>query len=203
MNPENTTSERPNPHTITKEVPAKYLRLFAMDKDEKPVSLIRRAPIGLLGVLLGGGLLIAVILSASIIGGAFLDKYTSDNSLPASSGLYLTLFGVFISIVITISTALQAYVYTNSVIIVTTDKVVQVLYKTIISRTIVQFSLGEVTDVTVDQRGIIARAFDFGTITIETAGEQEECVMNFVPYPYGCSQAIMVAHEENIHTYGN
>ena len=87
--------------------------------------------------------------------------------------------------------------------LVTSDKIAQVLYRTIFDRKISQLSIGDVQDVTVTQRGVLARMFNYGTIVIETAGEQQNYTFTFVPDPYMCGKAIVGAHEENLKQYGN
>ncbi len=101
-----------------------------------------------------------------------------------------------------IATMISVYIYRASVIFVTNEKIAQLLYKTIFNRKISQISLGEIQDVTVSQKGVISRFFNFGTLVVETAGENNY-VFDYVPYPYQCSKDIVAAHEMSIKRYGN
>jgi hypothetical protein len=102
-----------------------------------------------------------------------------------------------------IGTGIGAYLYISNVILVTSEKLAQVLYKSIFNRKISQLSIGDVQDVTVNQVGLTARLFNYGTIIIETAGEQDNYDFTYVPDPYKKSKLIVGSHEVNLTKYGN
>ena len=118
-----------------------------------------------------------------------------------NSGAYgsLVVFaGVIIAIGIAVATAVNAYLFRMDSLIVTTDKIAQIEYKTIFDRKVVQLSIERVQDVTVSQIGILPRIFKYGTITIDTAGENEDCIFSFAPNPYENSRMIMDIHEKAV-----
>ena len=100
-------------------------------------------------------------------------------------------------------TTISAILYVNNVILVTTEKIAQILYFSLFNRKISQLSIGDVQDVSVSQNGIFPHLFNYGTLVIETAGEQQNYTFTFVPKPYQSSQAVVGAHEENLKLYGN
>jgi len=69
------------------------------------------------------------------------------------------------------------------------------LYKTIFDRKISQLGIGDVQDVTVTQKGIFARIFNYGTLVIETAGEQVNYIFTYTPRPYETAKQIVGSHE--------
>ena len=87
--------------------------------------------------------------------------------------------------------------------IVTSEKLAQLLNPSLFNRKISQLSIGDVQDVSVHQNGIFPHIFDYGTVVIETAGEQQNYTFTFAPEPYKCAQAMVNAHEENLKLYGN
>jgi uncharacterized membrane protein YdbT with pleckstrin-like domain len=89
------------------------------------------------------------------------------------------------------------------VILVTSDKIAHILYRNLVDRKISQLALGDLQDVTVDQKGLLARLFGYGTLVIETAGEQNNFSFNFTPHPYTFAKEIVGAREESIKKYGN
>jgi uncharacterized membrane protein YdbT with pleckstrin-like domain len=115
----------------------------------------------------------------------------------------IAILGGIVAIAALVMTAIGAYLYQSNVIFVTSEKIAQVLYKNIIDRKISQLSIGDIQDVTVSQNGIFSRLFHYGTLVIETAGEQQNYTFTFVPNPYEVSQAIVGAHERNLRMYGN
>lgn len=111
-------------------------------------------------------------------------------------GFLLTTFSL-------IGTAIGAYLYQANVVIVTSEKIAQLLYTTLFDRKISQLSIGDVQDVSVQQKGIFARIFNYGTLVVETAGEQNNYVFTFTPQPYETAKAIVGSHEENLKAFGN
>jgi hypothetical protein len=55
----------------------------------------------------------------------------------------------------------------------------------------------------VTQDGIFPRIFNYGTVVIETAGEQNNYIFTYTPFPYQVSKDIVGAHERNLQRYGN
>lgn len=98
---------------------------------------------------------------------------------------------------------IQAILYSNNVIFVTSEKIAQILYINLFNKKISQLSIGDVQDVTVTQKGILAHIFNYGTLVIETAGEQQNYNFTYIPEPYKNSKLIVGAHERNLVQFGN
>lgn len=182
----------------------KHLHLIECDANEKIVYEIRKHPIGLVGIYAFGILVSSVIMAASLV----LITMAQGDSAGIGADLtslqpVIALVGGVLALLALAMTTIGAYLYRSNVVYVTTDKIAQVLYRTIFDRKISQLSIGDVQDVTTTQKGLLARAFDYGTLVIETAGEQENYKFTFTPRPYEASRAIVNAHEENLKLYGN
>jgi len=100
-------------------------------------------------------------------------------------------------------TYIAGFVYQNNILVLTNEKVAQILYRNLIDRKISQLSLGELQDITVDQRGLVARFFQYGTLILETAGEQNNYNFTYTSYPHHCAKELVQAHESSIKRYGN
>lgn len=165
----------------------------ALLKDETLVKEVSKHQIGGLIIIVIGLIIIASIMLAS------LGLYTVINSTQSdseSSYSALILYGgFFLSIATGVATLVNVYLYQLNRLIVTTEKVAQITYRTIFDRKVVQLSIERVQDVTVSQVGILPRIFHYGTVYVETAGDQEECVFTFAPDPYELSRDIMNIHE--------
>jgi hypothetical protein len=178
------------------------LNLIEFDPDEILVDEIRKHWFGLYLIYLTGGFVTFVIFFVFGLLPSFLknDELQIDLSSYAPVLLFVGLILVSLSVV---ATFIGAYLYKNDVILVTNEKIAQVLYKTIFNRKISQLSIGDVQDVTVSQVGIFPRIFKYGTIVIETAGEQENYKFTYVPDPYRRSKNIVGSHEKNLQKFGN
>lgn len=182
-------------------------RLFSMvefDEEEVLLTEIRKHPFGLFIIYLTGfaiafAVFMTFIIAPLLLGG---DSFGLGEELAKLEGVF-NVIAFFIFILTFIGTGIGAYLYKNDVIFLTSEKIAQVLYKSIFNRKISQLSIGDVQDVTVNQIGIFSRIFNFGTIVIETAGEQANYSFSYVPDPYAKAKEIVGAHELNLKKYGN
>lgn len=181
----------------------RYFNLIEFDENEELVLEIRKDPFGLFLILATGGFVMVALAvatgflmgpsSARLLG---IDAIDSLRPVIAIASFLLVVFTA-------VATFIGAFLYRSNVIFVTNEKIAQVLYVSLFNRKISQLSIGDVQDVTVTQKGILAHIFDYGTLVIETAGEQSNYTFTFVPEPYAVSRGIVGAHENNLKQYGN
>lgn len=166
---------------------------------------IRKHPFGLVLIEVSG-FFISAIMVGVLIG---LSLLLDDLGLVQDPGLLSTIQPVLILVALLLgllgigATFVAGWVYRNNVIFVTTEKIAQVLYANLIDRKVSQLSIGDVQDVTVSQKGLFSRLFSYGTLVIETAGEQQNYTFTYVPNPYESSQVIVGSHEKNLRAFGN
>jgi uncharacterized membrane protein YdbT with pleckstrin-like domain len=172
------------------------------DDEEHLYAEIRKHPFGLV-LRYAAGLFVTVLFSfIFFIAPLLIGETLSGINQEGLKGL-MTLIGFVLVILVLVVTVISAYLYESNVLLVTSDKLAQVLNQSIFSRKISQLSIGAVQDVTVVQNGVFPSLFNYGTITIETAGEQSNLIFTFTPDPYNKSKAIVASHEENLKKYGN
>jgi uncharacterized membrane protein YdbT with pleckstrin-like domain len=178
----------------------RFFRLIEFDDNEELLLEIRKHPFGLvillvIGAIVGFSVLVATFLFAS---SGFLSDIELDGARP-----FFALIGFILTVLVIVATAVYAQLYRSDVVYVTNEKVAQVLYQTIFHRKVSQLNIGDVQDVSVTQQGIFAHMFDYGTLVIETAGEQQNYTFTFVPTPHQAAKAIITSHEANLKQYGN
>lgn len=178
----------------------KYFELIEFDDEEMLLAEIRKHPFGLFVILLTG-ILIAMLVFvgvAAVASAGVLNTlgYGDLNSVLVFAGFLLALFVIAVTLI-------NAHLYRNNVVFVTNEKLAQVLFITLFNRKISQLSIGDVQDVTVQQNGFLPNLFGYGTLVVETAGEQQNYTFTFVPNPYKTSKVIINAHELNLKKYGN
>lgn len=172
-------------------------KLIEFDADESLIAEVRKHWFGLFMIYFIGTF-IAVLSLVAAVGIAVVEGDDFDNiRMP------VILLSLLMALLSTIFTAIGAYLYKSNVVLVTSDKLAQLLAYGIFQRKISQLSIGDVQDVTVRQHGILAHAFNYGTIVIETAGEQSNYTFTYTPDPYIAAKAIVGAHEENLKLHGN
>ena len=169
---------------------------IVLSEGETVVQDLKKHPIGVAISLIVGALLIVTILGITFFIFSLMQSSGKTNS--GAYGSLVVFAGVIIAIGIAVVTAVNVYLFRMDSLIVTTDKIAQIEYKTIFDRKVVQLSIERVQDVTVSQIGILPRIFKYGTITIDTAGENEDCIFSFAPNPYENSRMIMDIHEKAV-----
>ena len=181
------------------------LALFEHDKDERILGEIPRHPIGLYFIIFNALVLILILMFALFYGIRHQDQLMGAIGLGTAidAGRLLTVVVAAMVFLIVVGAFLAAFVYDANYIVVTDQKLVFVNQKNIFARRISQLSIGDIQDVTIDQLTLLSRIFHYGTINIETAGEQAHFVVPYARDPHGAGKAIVQAHEQNLHQYGN
>lgn len=182
----------------------KFFGYIEFDPDEQLVWEIKKHPFGLFLIYFTGTLITFIIFVFLVVSPlAFNSNFLGLGIELGSIKSTITIFGIFLTLLSVIGTLVGAFLYTSDVVLVTSEKIAQLLYATIFNKKISQLSIGDVQDVTVTQKGIFAHMFNYGTLVIETAGEQQNYTFTFTPTPYEASKAIVGAHEKDVALHGN
>lgn len=179
----------------------KLFDVIEFDSDERLICEVRKHPFGLFIIYLSG-ILISIVLFGAFVGlGWFAGNEVSEEIKQYNN--LLTLVGLILALLSLLATGIAGYIYNSNIMLVTNEKIAQVLYRSLFNRKISQLSIGDVQDVTVTQNGVFSRVFNYGTIVVETAGEQQNYTFTYAPTPYNFAKKMVGAHEENLHEYGN
>lgn len=182
----------------------KLFRFVEFDDDEELLAEIRKHPIGAIMQAIIGVTISLILMLALVLLALNLENLGFDLG-DGGGGIKMLLIGggILLGLVALAVTAITVVIYRSSVIFITNQKIAEVAYVSVFNRKITQLGIGSVEDVTVHQRGLLARLFDYGTIVVETAGEVENCNFTMMPNPNFYAQKIIQAHELYIHKYGN
>lgn len=182
-----------------------HLNLFEHDDDETLLGEAGRHPVGLILIFVNGTIVMLVVLALLYLGivnqDLFFDGFNQTDEFDASAPL--TIVAGLLAVLFTLGTFMAAYVYINNYIILTSRKVVLISSRNIFARQVSQLSIGDVQDVTIVQNSFFSRFFKYGTVNIETAGEQANFSFAYAAKPFDTAKAIVDAHEKNLELYGN
>lgn len=182
----------------------KFFKMIEFDDDERLLGEIRKHPFGLFVIIFTGALITLAVMVALMIAPLLITQESATSLIDiASIRTILVGIGFVLSILAISMTAIAAYLYQGNIVIVTNEKITQLLHITVFKRKISQLSVGNVEDVTVTQDGFFARIFNYGTLIVETAGEQQNYTFTYTPHPYDSAKLIVGAHEESIKHFGN
>lgn len=165
--------------------------LEAMQDGEEVLCEIKRHPIGMLGMYLAAGAILVILALAAFV----LVPTAAKNMANTAAAGYAAIAFIVLMVLIVGFVFISHYVYWGSRWILTSDSVTQVLQHSLFNKEMAQLSLGNLEDVTAEQNGILAHAFNFGTIKVETAGEREKFVLSYCPNPKQYAQMVLHARE--------
>jgi uncharacterized membrane protein YdbT with pleckstrin-like domain len=80
--------------------------------------------------------------------------------------------------------------YYLDVLIITDKRIFDIDQRGLFRRTSSSFRLDRVQNVTVEMKGVIQTLLDFGTVHIETAGENEDFIATYIAQPYDIKKMI-------------
>lgn len=160
-------------------------RVEDINEDEVKVADIRRHPFGLILVyvqaILAFGLAFGLILFLlpGIVGSE------AKGLMVAGSVMAMAFLALFM--------ALFTKIYFGNQLIITDIHVTQVLQTGLFSRKVSELTMENVEDVTADQKGIFPTLFNYGTLRVETAGEQNNFIFRYCPNPNAYAKALQDA----------
>jgi uncharacterized membrane protein YdbT with pleckstrin-like domain len=168
----------------------KGLGLAMLNPDEHVVTVVHRSIIGLVYIYLFAlGAVAALILLAIL---AFPSLFSA---LSQNSSMLLFAATVFAMALVFFILFIATYVYRQSKLVVTDQNLVQILQGGLFARRISRLSMSNVEDVTADQHGFLPTIFNYGTLTVETAGDRENFIFPYCPNPNVYSDQILDARQ--------
>ncbi len=182
----------------------KFFGMVEYDENEQMIMDVRKHPFGLFIVEVTGFFITLVVTLVPMFLAFNIDSSgVAEGESGQGFGVLLILLGLVLGLLALAGTFIAAVLYKNNVIYITSEKLAQLRYLSLFNRKISQLSIGDVQDVSVQQKGVFAHWFNYGTLIVETSGEQQNYTFTYVPKPYDVSRAIVGAHEENLKLYGN
>jgi len=164
--------------------------------DERVMCVVYQHPFGIVFIYIAT---VACLLFA-LIGITFALPSLFDHS----DAIYtlIALFSVIAVVAVGVLLAMSTVVYRQSKLTVTDRNIVQVVQKGILIRKVSRLSLANVEDVSSEQKGVFASMFNYGTLVIETAGEQANFIFNFCPNPHRVAKIILESKDDFLATTG-
>lgn len=165
--------------------------LASMQDGEQILADIHRHPFGIISVYITSFIAFAAACGVILLLVPKLLGSTSDyNSNNVTVGLI-----VVVMVLMLIGLTIMTIVYWQNRWVLTSDSLTQITQNGLFNRQTSQLSLGNLEDVTAEQRGIIPSLFNFGTLRVETAGEHSKFFFLYCPDPNLYARKILMARE--------
>lgn len=165
-------------------------RIEDINVEEVKIADIRRHFFGLFLIYLATVVAVAlslgliVILAPSVLGTGGL-----VNTILSVGSLVVILMAVIFMV-------LASKIYNANQIIITDVNVTQVLQIGLFNRKVSELTMENIEDVTANQSGVFPTIFNYGTLVIETAGEQNNFTFKYCPNPNAYAKALQDARGE-------
>jgi membrane protein YdbS with pleckstrin-like domain len=157
---------------------------------ENILTVVRRSIIGLIGIYAVAFVAVAAIVGLVIALSPGTFK-TSSTTISGSLSAIIVLSAVLLALILFVAT----YVYRQSRLLVTNKSLVQVMQRTLFIRKVSRLSMSNVEDVNEEQRGILANLFSYGTLTVQTAGTEDNFIFTLCPNPTALADRIIEARQ--------
>lgn len=166
--------------------------MIQQDPDEHLILVARRTIFGIIHYIIVAVAALAIYLYVIFQLGLNPDYFERLNfTLPMTFAIASATLLLIESVVY-----LAVRVYLGNTLTLTTESIMQHLQLTPFATKISQLGLDDIEDVTVTQPGFISSLLNYGTLTIETAGEQQNFIFKFAHNPSLISRAVIAAKED-------
>jgi uncharacterized membrane protein YdbT with pleckstrin-like domain len=189
-------AEQPNPSAAPPQTPpplagvAKSPDEDMLEPGEHVLTVVRRSAVGLLGIYLVATAAILAIVGLVIALSPDTFNTDSVNISAALSGIIIVGATLLVLILFT-----ATYIYKQSRLLVTDKSLVQIMQKTLFNKKVSRLSMSNVEDVSEEQRGFLASFFNYGTLTVQTAGTEDNFVFSLCPNPAKLADRIIEARQ--------
>ena len=139
------------------------------------------------------------LLALSLAVGLFIWLQQADSSSVGSSSDQVIAWElIIIAILVTLPLlGIITMLYISNQLVVTSEEVQQTIQEGLFHHRRSRLALANIEDVTFVKQGIFAQLFNYGDLSIETAGEQANFKFRHCPKPETCVQVIMEARERH------
>jgi len=128
----------------------------------------------------------------------FLGPILFANAEPAQRTRDISVIVAVGAILTWLILVLFTYIYRQSKLIITDRNLTQIIQRGLFSRKVSELSMANVEDVTADQHGFFATAFNYGDLLVETAGEQDNFDFSFCPNPNFYGKIVLDARQKYV-----
>ena len=161
-----------------------------VDADERKLAEVHKHPIGI--ILLYIQAAFGVFL-ASGLGYFLLPTVMEDTDKAFMIGNIFAAISIILAFIVVV---IATIIFKENRLIITDRNITQILQYGLFNRKVSQLNVNNVEDVTAQQNGILATTFNYGTLKIETAGEQMNFHYTFCPDVGAYAKIILDAREQ-------
>ena len=161
-----------------------------ISQDEKILAIYKHHWFAYAATLLVSGVIIVVIMGILL----YVTATQATTSSIANNKAIILAVGAVFSLLVAVFSLIPLWLKSQEQMVLTEEAILQILQPTMFANKISQLNLQHVADVSVRQ-DFWGTMFNFGKITIETPGEQDNYEFTEVSKPQDVAREIIDAHE--------
>jgi hypothetical protein len=174
---------------------------IASDSEEELVADVHKHWIGYVSIwgigFVSAGLLLLLTVALLFFAGQAGIKF------PGYVMAIIGLVALVVAALILVGSAISAWVYGQSTILITNENIIEIKQTSLFSRKIAHLNMINVEDVSVRKEGILPTLLNYGGLSVQTAGETENFNFTNTPDPNTYRRYIIEAHEDAVARAGN
>ncbi len=167
--------------------------LIKQKPNEKLLSVIRRHPLTFVSTVFMY-LLLAVIPMAFYF---FIQNAAPNVLTDPNARALLTLGWAVYELSIALFFYASFLVYYLDMLIITNERMVEVSQENLFSRKVSELELFKIQDATSNVQGFVATIFKYGTLDVQTAGEQKHFIFEDIPRVHDVRRTLMHLADED------
>ena len=161
-----------------------------IESDETVLAIVKKHWMGQLAIILVSfSALISLLVLAVVLGA------------DSSSGMDHTTYGLVMGVGVLVVGILMfmlfivTFIYGQSRLTITDKSLVQIIQASFFNRKVARLSMSNVEDVSVHQNGVLQTMCGYGTLTVQTAGEEDNFIFALCPNPNKYAEIILDARQ--------
>lgn len=167
-----------------------------LEDDEVVVDVVKRHWIGLVYIFLAAFIGLFAVLAVVALSIGDIKSSASSGTFGVIAGAGVLILGVVGFIMLLI-----VYIYRQSKLVLTDRSLVEVVQRGLFNRKVSRLSMSNLEDVTCEQKGLLPTIFNYGTLTVQTAGEKDNFIFAFCPRPNFYAEEMLEARQKYADTH--
>ncbi len=148
------------------------------------------------------GLILGALAFLGMSYGAAHPEIRLDQYLPVINGSAFAMFCLLAFVLTGLLMFGAIWIWRNNRILVTNEHIVDIDQVTLFRRSVATLTLSRIQDVSAEIAGPVQTVFQYGTVVIQTAGQQEKFKFDYLPHPYDVEQYVLEVHKEYLAEHG-
>lgn len=168
------------------EIEESYTKYPGQTAGEVTQLVVRKHIMAIAPILFAMAILVFIFILGIIV--LNQNQKSIESFLPSSVVELIGFLVLFVIVLLTIGTI---WIWRRNKVVLTNQHIVDVDQIGLFNRSVSTLRLEEIQDITASTNGLLQHLFGYGTIIIQTAGERENFVFDFVPNPYTVEHKIL------------